>query len=103
MTRELFALSFGFAALIAATNIANAQAPCADHATVVARLAERYGETRQSIGLAADSTVLEVFASRETGTWTITVTQPGGPTCLVASGHAFETLAETLPAPGEGA
>lgn len=103
MTRELFLLSFGFAALIAATNIANAQAPCADHATVVERLAAGYGETRQAIALAANNAVLEVFASMETGSWTITVTEPGGPTCLVASGHAFENLAESLPRPGEGA
>ena len=103
MTKEFFVLSFGFAALIAATNIAHAQVPCADRETVVARLASGFGETRQAIGLAANNAVLEVFASTETGTWTITVTQPGGPTCMVASGHSFETLSEALPPPGRGA
>ena len=104
MTKELFALSFGFAALIAATNMAHARAAqnCAPHEAVVERLAEGYGETRRSIALAGDNSVVEVFASAETGTWTITVTQPGGPTCLVASGHAYETLAESLPAQGRG-
>ncbi|MCU0911121.1 MAG: hypothetical protein MUE98_07185 [Rhodobacteraceae bacterium] len=103
MTKELFVLSFGFAALIAATNIAQAQAACADRETVVSRLASGFGETRQAIGLAANNAVLEVFASTETGTWTITVTQPGGPTCMVASGHSFEALSEALPPPGRGA
>jgi hypothetical protein len=104
MTRELFALSFGFAALIAATNMAQAQAAanCAEHEAVVERLAAGYGETRQSIGLSSNNGVLELFASIETGTWTITVTMPGGPTCMVASGHAFETLAENLPKAGRG-
>jgi hypothetical protein len=103
MTRDMFALSFGFAALIAATDIAHAQSNCAPREVVVERLASGYGETRQSIGLAANNAVLEVFASLETGTWTIVVTTPGGPTCLVASGAAFENLAEDLPKPGRGA
>jgi hypothetical protein len=76
---------------------------CADHAAVSQTLADRYGESRQSIGLAADNTVVEVWASLESGTWTITVTRPGGPTCLVASGFAFEQLAEVLPVGEEGA
>jgi hypothetical protein len=46
---------------------------------------------------------VEVFASAETGTWTITVTNATGTTCLVASGQAFERLAETLPTPAEDA
>ncbi|MCT4372781.1 hypothetical protein CLG85_021725 [Yangia mangrovi] len=70
---------------------------CGPRDVVVARLAETYGETRQSIGLGSDNAVMEVFASDETGTWTITVTSSTGVTCLVASGLAFETLAEHLP------
>jgi hypothetical protein len=70
---------------------------CAPRDAVVERLAEGYGETRQSMGLGANNAVVEVFASEETGTWTITVTMPNGLTCLVASGQSFETLAEALP------
>ena len=76
---------------------------CATHAAVVERPAAGYGETRQSIGMGADNTVVEVFASLEAGTWTITVTQPGGPTCLVACGQAFQVLAEALPNTDKGA
>lgn len=94
---KLLALSFGIGALILAADHAMAQSNCHARDTVVTRLAERYGETRQSIGLAANNAVVEVFASLDTGTWTITVTTPGGPTCLVASGDAFQPLAEALP------
>lgn len=69
---------------------------CADHAVISTRLAEGWGESRQSIGLGADGAVVETYASLETGTWTIVVTTPGGPTCLVASGDAFEAVAEAL-------
>ena len=74
---------------------------CAPRPSVVERLAEKYGETRQSIGLGAQGTVVEVFASEETGSWTITVTMPSGFTCLVASGQSFERISEALPAPGD--
>ncbi|MEL6167309.1 MAG: hypothetical protein AAFR35_01370 [Pseudomonadota bacterium] len=75
-----------------AAEAAFAQAPrnCGDREIVVERLASTYGETRRSIGLGANNQVVEVFASSETGTWTITVTTPAGITCLVASGQAFE-------------
>lgn len=76
---------------------------CAPREMVVDRLADKYGESRQSMGLGANNAVVEVFASPETGTWTITVTSVHGMTCLVASGQAFEELAEVLPAEGNDA
>ncbi|GAB4287408.1 MAG: hypothetical protein Kow0058_07040 [Roseovarius sp.] len=76
---------------------------CAPHELVVSQLAERFGESRQSMGLAGQEMVIEIFASLETGTWTITVTDPLGMTCLLASGEAFAPVAEALPAPGNDA
>jgi len=66
---------------------------CGLRDAIVDRLYDRFGETRQSVGLGANNAMVEIFASDSTGTWTITVTTPGGPTCLVASGQSFETLA----------
>ncbi|WP_413463814.1 hypothetical protein [Alloyangia pacifica] len=86
----------GLAAMLPSPGTAESQT-CGPRDIVVARLAETYGESRQSIGLGSNNAVMEVFASDETGTWTITVTSTSGVTCLVASGLAFETLAETLP------
>ena len=77
-----------------------AEPQCGVRDKVVERLATTYGETRRSMGLANNSTVMEVYASDKTGSWTITVTLPNGLTCLVASGDGFEALAETLPAKG---
>jgi hypothetical protein len=76
---------------------------CAPREVVVERLATAYGETRQSMGLGAQGAVMEVFASRTSGSWTITVTLPDGLTCLIASGQAFEAMAEHLPKPDEDA
>ncbi len=91
--------------LITTTDVAaqSASRNCAPRDAVVERLAEGYGETRQSVGIGSNNAVVEVFASDETGSWTITVTVPGGLTCLVASGQAFEETAEALPAKGSDA
>lgn len=70
---------------------------------MVQRLTEGYGETRQSVGLGRDNALVEVFASDQSGSWTITITMPNGTTCLVASGQSFETLAEVLPEDGKDA
>lgn len=70
---------------------------CGLHDRVVEGLAKGYGEARVSMALGSNNTVVETFASAETGTWTITVTTPDGPTCLVASGQSYQYLAEALP------
>jgi hypothetical protein len=92
-------------ALLAAASLVEAQQlrHCAPRDKVVERLASQYGETRQSMGLGANNAVMEVFASLESGSWTITVTMANGITCLVASGQAFEELAEALPPKGDDA
>lgn len=98
MKRQFLGLSLGIGAMLLATQYAFAQNPrhCGERAQIVNRLSEGYGETRQSMGLGSDNSVIEMFASEETGTWTITVTLPNGMTCLVASGQAYEESVEDL-------
>ena len=74
---------------------AQGQPQCAPRAIVLDHLAENFGESRQSIGMSEQGRVMEVFASPETGSWTVTITLPNGMTCLVAAGESFEVLAET--------
>ena len=104
MTKTFMALSLGVGALVLATNPTFAQNQnCGQREAVIERLSEAYGETRQSIGLGPNNRVVEVFASTDTGTWTITVTSPNGMMCLVASGQAYESIAEALPTSGSDA
>jgi hypothetical protein len=85
------------AAVLIAPIAAQAQGQnCANRDLVVERLAGKYGESRQSIGMAPQGRVVEVFASPETGTWTITITLPNGITCLIASGQSFEQVDEPI-------
>ncbi|WP_264210948.1 hypothetical protein [Leisingera thetidis] len=98
MKMKLLALPMALAALPLAAAPAAAQSRnCAPRDMVIKRLAEKYGESRQSIGMGQQGMVMETFASADTGSWTITVTTPNGMTCLVASGQSYEVLAEALP------
>jgi hypothetical protein len=102
MNHTLLALSLGFGGVILATHAAFAQAQpqCGARDAVITHLAERYGETRRSVGMAQNA-VMEVYAATDTGTWTIAITTPDGMMCLVAAGQGYETVDEPLPAKGE--
>ncbi len=65
-------------------------AQCGQRDQVLRLLAETYGETLQGSGQGANRTVMEVYASAETGTWTILVSDTSGRTCLAASGGGYK-------------
>jgi hypothetical protein len=69
---------------------AEAQMVCGKRADMVRQLGEKYGETRRSMGLAEGQGVVELYASEETGTWTILMTSPQGTACMMAAGQAFQ-------------
>ena len=93
--RALFLL---IAAFLAFSAPAMAQGPnCAPRNIVVNNLAEKYGETRRSVGLSSQETVVETWASDTSGSWSITVTLANGITCLISSGLAFEAVAVVVP------
>ncbi len=105
LKQKLLTMTMGFGLLVSAAQLVEAQTArnCGPRDMVVQRLAEGFGESRRAIGLGAQGAVVELFASDSSGSWTITVTFPNGSTCLVASGQAFEALAEALPPRGDGA
>ena len=70
----------------------HAQMVCGERDNIIAQLAKKYGETQQSVGFQRGRGVVEVFASVDTGSWTILVTDPRGTSCLMAAGEAFELV-----------
>jgi hypothetical protein len=91
--------------LLAATPAANAEETraCAERSRVVQKLEQKFGETLRSLGLHRDDGLVEVYASEETGTWTILMTRPDGTTCLLAAGQRWEQDAHPLGKPGSDA
>lgn len=67
-------------------------ARCAPRDAVLKELKKRYAEGPVGVGLTARGNLLEILAS-PSGSWTLIVTVPGGPTCLVNSGESWRPVA----------
>lgn len=70
---------------------------CGPYAVTVARLASRYGETLQGLGVASADSVVTVFANARTGTWSILATDTAGLACLVAAGQSWVGVLRGVP------
>jgi hypothetical protein len=65
--------------------------PCHDYRTIAETLGKRYGETPVSLGLQTNGHVLQVFTSKESGSWTILSVAPTGIGCIVAAGQHWQS------------
>ena len=95
------AMIFGAAAL-APPLAAQAQAQgvaCLPREALVERLESRYKESPAGGGLQNSKQLLEVWASAETGSFTVFITRPNGVSCIVATGQNW-TGATTAAAAG---
>jgi hypothetical protein len=62
-----------------------------DRGAILKGLAQAHKETPQALGLSGDGGVIEVLVSPEGG-WTMLVTYPRRPTCVVTTGEAWQIL-----------
>jgi hypothetical protein len=85
-------------AAVAAPTAALAANPCYPHESIVALLAERYGEHPVGAGVASDHLV-ELLIRPDGASWTILVIRPDGIACPVAAGENWTGMA--APAPSE--
>ena len=90
------ALATLVAGVIALPAPASAQSACAPRVDIVEKLKEKYGEDQRGLGLGGKKSVIELWSSDKTGTWTIVMTRPNGVTCIVAAG---DTWMEAPPVP----
>ncbi len=72
------------------------QAPCTERPTVVDHLASEYSERPVAIGLASNGGVIEVLSSQKSGSWTLIITMPNGPTCMIAAGENWELVPKSV-------
>ena len=90
-------LALGMAILAAPTGEAQqlgveARIPCHSYDEIARQLGSRYKESPVSLGVQTNGNLLQVFASPESGTWTILSTSPAGTTCVIAAGKSWESL-----------
>ena len=91
MTRckaALLAAFIVFSGVLVASPAMGGHNLCGNRNAMVRTLDEKYGESLRFAGLAGQSWV-ELYASDETGSWTILVTSTRGNACLRMAGEAF--------------
>ena len=81
----------------AAAPPAHPQALCGERSALVERLEREFSETPQALGLSEDGALVEIMVS-PSGGWTILVTYPKRPSCVVATGEGWESLLVPVPA-----
>jgi len=69
--------------------VAQAQMICGERDAVIANLGNKYGEARRGVGVNGSS-IVEVWASEATGSWTIISTYPNGVSCVMAVGDGWQ-------------
>lgn len=67
---------------------------CGDRDKMVGVLGDRFGESRQSRARTRRGVLVEMFANRDTGSWTLLMTREPGLACIAAHGRAFEADAD---------
>ncbi|WP_417624971.1 hypothetical protein [Paremcibacter congregatus] len=80
--------------------VTSASPVCGDRAKVIDSLNAKYAEEPVAVGVTANGGVIEVLKSPHGESWTILFTYPTGPTCLVASGEAWQELEAKISGPG---
>ena len=71
---------------------------CYDRATMLQRLEQTHGATRQGRGMRGPDALLEIWAIPTTGEWTLVQTYASGKSCIVAMGDNWEALESRDPA-----
>ena len=85
--------------LLALPSAALAQSPCLPRDKMIDHLANRYNERPVSMGLEGSGKLIELFTTADGSTWTLVMSAPNGPACVVAAGVEWmsgEPMKETF-------
>ena len=83
---------------ISAPTSSVAETVCGERSDIFGQLESRHGETPQAIGITGDGKLIEVLVS-PTGGWSLLMTHPRGPTCVIAVGESWENFIVTAGQP----
>jgi hypothetical protein len=60
---------------------------------------QKYAEQPVAYGLQDNGNLLQVYASADTGTWTLVTMKPNGSACLIGAGNSWEHLPKPIAGP----
>ena len=69
---------------------------CHSRGAVLNHLAKNYHEKPIALGYSHNGGVVELFKAKDGKTWTLVITLPNGPTCLLAAGKDWEDIPKVL-------
>ncbi|WP_298806206.1 hypothetical protein [uncultured Lentibacter sp.] len=98
-TRRMFALFLGCAAVLTSLP-AYAEESCTIRERMVERLQDTFHENLAGGGLHGTAAVVEVWASAETGTFTVISTDTAGQSCILATGTHWQGVSRVTKASG---
>lgn len=94
------AVALGFSApAVADENQRQVRMPCHDAIEIKKQLSRKYDEAPVAFGLQTNGNLLQIYASKDSGTWTVVSTTPAGLSCIVAAGQRWENLPEVEDGP----
>lgn len=76
---------------------ASSQSVCGERDEIVKALKRGHHERKTAAGLSGSGGLVELFTATD-GSWTLLLTIPGGPTCLLGSGEDWEPWKTHTPA-----
>lgn len=77
--------------MILALLVGLSSAPCADRETIIQQLKQGYSEVVVGLGVSNSRKLVELLMSKDGATWSILVTPPQGPSCVIAVGEGWRT------------
>jgi hypothetical protein len=89
MTAVIFAAGVVTAGVPVPAAAQMTQMVCGERVEIVNALQSGHQEKRSAGGLSGTGGLVELFTG-DSGTWTLLLTLPGGPTCLLGAGEAWE-------------
>jgi len=90
MYKRLIAAATIFGAAALAPPAAAQSMPCGPRPEIVAALEQKYDERQTGLGLDARGTLVEVWSSPGSGSWTILATRPDGRSCILGAGRHWQ-------------
>jgi len=89
LTATFVATAVWAAAMSSPAVAQSAQMVCGERVEIVNALQAGHQEQKTAAGLSGNGGLVELFTGNS-GTWTLLLTLPGGPTCLLGAGEAWE-------------
>jgi opacity protein-like surface antigen len=81
--------------LLGATSAARAQPVCMSHDELARELHERFAEAPVANAIANNGALVELYATRDRSGWTLTMSRPGGLSCVLVAGEEWNHFPES--------